>query len=335
MQEDQYRKKTAIVTGSAGFIGFFVSQKMLDEGWNVIGVDSFTDYYSISLKEKRNKLLEKNNRFSLKRLNISEAGVMSNLLQEVRPDVVVHLAAQAGVRYSIQDPRAYLESNIAGSFELLEACRKYTPKHLLIASTSSVYGESQETPYHENQMTDKPISFYAATKKSVENISYSYAHLFKIPITVFRFFTVYGPWGRPDMALFKFTRSILEGNPIEVYNNGKMKRDFTYIKDLVHSIFLLSSIPPSIENNSVAPFRILNIGNSKSILLLDFVSELEKALNKTAKKIFLPIQPGDVPVTWANTDALKKLTGYSPNTKLSEGIKEFVSWYMHYYCKKQ
>ncbi len=328
---NSFPTKTAIVTGSAGFIGFFVSQKLLDNGWYVVGVDCFTDYYSISLKEMRNKLLEKNDKFLLKRLNVSKPGVMSNLMKEVRPDMVIHLAAQAGVRYSIQEPRTYLESNIVGSFELLEACRQYTPKHLLIASTSSVYGESKDTPYNEDQMTDKPISFYAATKKSVENIAYTYSHLFKIPITIFRFFTVYGPWGRPDMALFKFTNSILEGNPIEVYNNGQMRRDFTYIEDLVHSIFLLSRIPPSIEKNSGAPCRVLNIGNSKSILLLDFVREIEKALNKSAKKIFLPIQAGDVPVTWANTDALKKLTGYTPNTKLSEGILEFVSWYMNYY----
>ena len=262
------------------------------------------------------------------------------LFKQERPDVVVHLAAQAGVRYSIENPRSYLESNIVGTFELLEAARAYPPAHMLLASTSSAYGANKVMPYEERVTADHQMSFYAATKKSTESMAHSYAHLYDLSITMFRFFTVYGPWGRPDMALFKFTKAILNDDPIDVYNYGDMKRDFTYIDDLVQAITLLiDAVPardseghcPSDSLSPVAPFRIVNIGNSNSVQLTDFIEAIEAATGKQAKRNLMPMQAGDVPATWADASLLKELTGYSPKTTVTDGVKNFVDWYRDFY----
>ena len=336
-------KRNAIVTGSAGFIGFYVSKKLLESGWKVWGIDCLSEYYDVSLKTHREKILLNFSNFKPLHRKIEEPDFLLSLFSEVEPDIVVHLAAQAGVRFSIENPRSYLESNICGTFELLEAARAFPPKHMVMASTSSAYGANFEMPYRETEKTDHQMSFYAATKKSTENISHSYSHLFDLPITMFRFFTVYGPWGRPDMALFKFTKSILEDKQIDVYNFGKMKRDFTFIEDLAHAIILLVDAVPRKPNgvefnqvkgdslSPVAPFRIVNIGNSKIVELKSFIEAIEEALGKKASKNMLPIQAGDVPATWANTDLLFSLTGYRPSTSIFSGVKSFVKWYKDYY----
>jgi UDP-glucuronate 4-epimerase len=339
------KHKTAIVTGAAGFIGFHISKKLLDEGWHVIGIDCMSKYYDISLKEQRESILLQNASYRSVHERIETPGVLMELFEEELPDVVIHLAAQAGVRYSIENPRAYLESNINGTFEILEAARSYPPEHMLFASTSSVYGANEDMPYNETVKADHQMSFYAATKKSTENMAHSYAHLFKLPITMFRFFTVYGPWGRPDMALFKFTKAILNGEPIDIYNYGDMSRDFTYIDDLVNGMRLLIDAIPEIDpidigcsnytdsKSCVAPFRVVNIGNSKPEKLIDFVEAIEKSIGIEAKKNLMPMQPGDVPSTWADTSLLERLTGYKPCTDLSTGTREFISWYRTYYDK--
>jgi UDP-glucuronate 4-epimerase len=337
-------KKVALVTGSAGFIGFHVSKCLLDNDWRVIGVDCMSNYYEVSLKTSRENILLQNPGYKSVHSQIEEPNLLRRIFEEENPNVVIHLAAQAGVRYSIENPRSYLESNIIGTFELLEAARAYPPEHILIASTSSAYGaNSSETNYKETDKADEQISFYAATKKSTENIAHSYAHLFNLQITMFRFFTVYGPWGRPDMALFKFTKAILEGNQIDVYNFGEMSRDFTFIDDLVHAINLLIDVQPKMANSlyhkeisydsksSVAPFRVVNIGNANPVKLIDFIGVLEDALDISAKKNFLDMQPGDVPATWASIDLLKSLTGYEPKTDITTGIPQFVDWYRSYY----
>ena len=339
----QNNQKTALVTGAAGFIGFHISKRLLDDGWRVIGIDCMSDYYDVSLKEKREGMLIRYHSYISVREKIETPNVLMDLFEKEHPDIVIHLAAQAGVRYSIENPRAYLESNINGSFELLEAARKNPPKHMLLASTSSAYGANKEMPYKETSKADSQMSFYAATKKSTENMAHSYAHLFNIPITMFRFFTVYGPWGRPDMALFQFTKSILNGNRIDVYNNGEMSRDFTYIDDLVTSIQLLIDVIPSqtklIANNRdvtdsqspVAPFRVVNIGNSKPVKLLDFIAAIERSVGIESVKNFLPMQAGDVPATYADSTLLSQLTGYQPNTDYHTGVSKFVEWYREYY----
>ena len=285
---EQKQQKTALVTGAAGFIGFHISKKLLDEGWRIVGLDCMSDYYDIELKRERESILLQNRSYRSVHKKIETRNVLMKLFSEERPDVVIHLAAQAGVRYSIDNPRAYLESNIVGTFELLEAARAYPPMHMLLASTSSAYGANEDMPYKETMMADHQLSFYAATKKSNESMAHSYAHLFKLPITTFRFFTVYGPWGRPDMALFKFTRDILNGKPIDVYNHGDMSRDFTYIDDLVNGMRLLIDVIPEISvsklidpdlgdsRSKAAPFRIVNIGNSKPEKLTDFIEAIEK-----------------------------------------------------------
>lgn len=336
-------QKVALVTGAAGFIGYHISKRLLDEGWRVIGLDCMSDYYDVALKERRESILLQSSKYRSIHAKVEEPSLLLQLFEEEKPNIVIHLAAQAGVRYSIENPRAYLESNIVGTFELLEAARVYPPDHMLLASTSSVYGANEEMPYKETDRTDHQMSFYAATKKSTESMAHSYAHLFDMPITMFRFFTVYGPWGRPDMALFKFTKAILNGEKIDVYNYGDMKRDFTYIDDLVTGIRLLIDIVPEVGDHQtsknvrntnkspIAPFRVVNIGNSKSEKLSDFIEALEIALNLKAQKRFMPLQAGDVPATWADTTQLKLLTGYTPSTEITDGVLKFVKWYRIYY----
>ena len=337
------KQRTALVTGAAGFIGYHISKKLLDEGWRVVGLDCMSDYYDVSLKDQRESMLLHNSSYRSIHDKVEMPNILMDLFENERPNAVIHLAAQAGVRHSIENPRAYLESNINGTFELLEAARAYPPEHMLLASTSSVYGASEDIPYREIFKADQQMSFYAATKKSTENMAHSYAHLFDLPITMLRFFTVYGPWGRPDMALFKFTRAILNGEPIDVYNQGDMSRDFTYIDDLTRGMHLLIDAIPkatgrSLKTNEIndikshlAPFRVVNIGNSKPIQLLDFIVAVEQATGRTALKNFVCMQAGDVPATWADTSLLKKLTGFSPNTDLFTGVSEFVEWYREYY----
>ena len=331
-----------MITGSAGFIGFHTCQNFLVNKWKVIGLDAMTNYYDISLKKDRHKILSTHPEFTVYEGFIQDTKLLNEIFFKHKPQVIIHLAAQAGVRYSIENPVSYLESNLIATFHILEMARIFKPNHLLIASTSSVYGSNEKIPFDENQKCDTPISFYAATKKSNEMMAHSYSHLHKIPITMFRFFTVYGPWGRPDMALFKFTKNILLSKPIEIYNKGNMIRDFTYIDDLVRSVFLLTSKIPMepnvrkdiIDNDSisnVAPFRIVNIGNSTPVKLLCFIKELEEILGIKAKKNFLAMQVGDVYKTHSNIKLLENLTGFKPETSTYEGISKFVKWYKSYY----
>ncbi len=327
----------ALVTGAAGFIGYFTSQRLLDEGYDVVGLDAMTDYYDVSLKQARLKRLASHKRFEFVQARVEDEGVLANILSR-GVDVVIHLAAQAGVRFSIDAPRGYLESNIAGTFELLEAARHHPVKHLMIASTSSAYGANTDYPYRETMRADHQMSFYAATKKACEAMSHSYAHLYDIPTTCFRFFTVYGPWGRPDMALFKFTKAILEGAPIDVYNHGDMKRDFTYVEDLVERVVGLAGKAPVTGRaqahdslSPVAPWRVVNIGNGSPVALGDFIAAIETATGKTAEKNMLPMQAGDVPATWADTALLTELLGEGASTSVESGVARFVDWYRDFY----
>jgi UDP-glucuronate 4-epimerase len=332
---------TALVTGAAGFIGSFVCRKLLEQGWRVIGLDCMSDYYDVALKQRREESLQAYESYRSVHDKVETPGLLMRLFEEEKPDVVIHLAAQAGVRYSIENPRSYLESNIVGTFELLEAARAHPPKHMLMASTSSAYGANEEMPYSETDKADHQMSFYAATKKSTESMAHSYAHLYDLPITMFRFFTVYGPWGRPDMALFKFTKAIIEGDPIDVYNHGDMKRDFTYVEDLVHAIRLLIDAVPSRPEQGqvkdgdslspVAPFRVVNIGNNDAVQLTDFIAAIETAIGQKAERNLMPMQAGDVPATWADASLLESLTGYKPQTTVQEGVANFVRWYRQYY----
>ena len=336
------QKKIAFITGSSGFIGFHLAMLFLSNDWEVVGLDALTDYYDVNLKKARQKILCKNSNFHNYKGLIQDVNLLNKIFLNHEPNIVVHLAAQAGVRYSIENPMSYVESNLLGTFQILEIARKYKPKHLLMASTSSVYGSNKDYPLHENQKINTPMSFYAATKISNEAMAHSYSHLYEIPITMFRFFTVYGPWGRPDMALFKFTRNILLDEPIDVYNSGNMQRDFTYVDDLVKAIFLLTSKEPKkmierkdcIKNDNiskVAPYRVVNIGNSAPINLLDFIKELENILGKDAKKNFLTMQDGDVEKTHSDINLLRALTGFEPKTNIREGISHFIKWYKSYY----
>ncbi len=332
------------MTGSAGFIGFHLSKLLLEEGFEVVGFDGMTDYYDITLKERRHAMLKQNPHFRSIEARLEDMDALSDLFASDKPDVIVHLAAQAGVRYSLENPRSYIESNLIGTFNVMECAREHGVDHLLMASTSSVYGANTDMPFAETQKADTQITLYAATKKANESMAHSYAHLWKMPTTMFRFFTVYGPWGRPDMALFKFVKATLNGDPIDVYNNGKMFRDFTYVEDLVRAIRLLIDTPPVQPETSeeidegdslspVAPFRVVNIGNSTKIPLMDFVDEVEKSLGIKPVINFMEMQKGDVPATYADASLLQKLTGYTPKTDVATGVKLFVNWYRDYYQK--
>lgn len=336
------RSRTALVTGSAGFIGYHLADALLRAGWQVVGIDALTDYYDVALKERRHAMLAGNKAFTPIIGRIETPGLLDDCFATHRPDAVIHLAAQAGVRHSIEAPETYVEANLIGTFRLLEAMRAVPPAHALLASTSSVYGANREMPYRETAKADMQMSFYAATKKANEAMAHSYAHLYGLPVTMFRFFTVYGPWGRPDMALFKFTRAILEGRPIDVYNHGEMRRDFTYVDDLVAALVRLIDVPPPapadeaapIEGDSlseVAPFRILNIGNSEPVPLLSFIEAIEAATGRKAEMRMMDMQPGDVPATWADACLLRRLTGDAPGTPVADGVARFVSWYRDYY----
>jgi UDP-glucuronate 4-epimerase len=331
-----------LITGSAGFIGFHLARQLLDEGFVVHGFDGMTDYYEVSLKERRHAILGENPNFTATIGMMQDADRLRESVKAFRPDVIVHLAAQAGVRYSLQNPRAYVDTNITGTFNLLECAREQNVQHFLMASTSSVYGGNTQMPFRETDKADLPLTIYAATKKASEAMGHTYAHLWNLPVTMFRFFTVYGPWGRPDMAFFKFTRAILEGRPIDIYNNGVMYRDFTYVDDIVRGIRLLIDVPPRRpaegeavpEGDSlspVAPYRVVNIGNADKVKLLDFVEAIETSLGKKALKNFMPMQPGDVVTTWADISLLQKLTGFRPVTDYHQGVAKFVQWYRDYY----
>ena len=330
--------KKALITGTAGFIGFHLAKLLLKEGFKIHGYDGMNNYYDVNLKNARHNILLKDPNFTATESMLENNEKLDALANEFQPDVIVHLAAQAGVRYSLENPRSYINSNIIGTFNIMEVARKLNVKHLLLASTSSVYGANSKMPFTEIEKTDTQLTIYAATKKANESMAHSYSHLWKIPTTMFRFFTVYGPWGRPDMALFKFVNSILNDKPIEIYNNGEMYRDFTYVDDLVHAIKLLIDTPPSNENisnldslSSVAPYRVVNIGNSKKIKLMDFIEVIEEILGKKAIRNYMPMQMGDVPATWADTSLLQKLTNYRPKTNFKDGIISFIKWYREYY----
>lgn len=332
--------KRAFITGTAGFIGFHLAELLLQDGWEVTGYDGMTDYYDVSLKERRHALLRQHARFAATEAMLEDAATLAAAVEAAAPDVIIHLAAQAGVRYSLQNPRAYVDANVVGTFNVMEAARRATVAHLLMASTSSVYGANTEMPFKEDQKADTPLTIYAATKKANESMAHSWAHIYGIPTTMFRFFTVYGPWGRPDMALFKFTKGILERTPIEIYNQGEMWRDFTYVTDLVRAIRLLIDAVPgdaetAVEDDSlspVAPFRIVNIGNSQSVRLLDFIEAIEDEIGQRAVRDYMGMQTGDVPATWADATLLERLTGYRPETGFREGVANFVHWYLAYYA---
>lgn len=329
----------AFVTGSAGFIGYHLCQRLLAEGWQVLGLDGMSDYYDVRLKQRRHAMLAQHEGFRAVEGLLETPGLVRELVSGFQPDVIVHLAAQAGVRHSIDAPRAYVDANLIGTFEVLEAARATPPRHMLLASTSSVFGANPDMPYAETQKADLQMSFYAATKKATEAMAHSYAHLYALPTTMFRFFTVYGPWGRPDMALFKFTRAILNDEPIDIYNHGDMRRDFTYIDDLVTGIRgLIEAVPGTVPVGAcdslspVAPWRVVNIGNGAPVPLLDFVAAIEAATGRQARKNLLPMQPGDVPATWADATLIETLTGALPRTDIREGVERFVRWYRDYYA---
>ncbi len=325
-----------LVTGAAGFIGFFLSKRLLDEGVEVVGLDNLNDYYDVNLKKDRLAQLEKYEIFSFHLIDLSDRATMGKLFEKNAFDVVVNLAAQAGVRYSIENPQAYIDSNLVGFANVLEGCRNSKVGHLVYASSSSVYGFNKKIPFSTDDNVDYPVSLYAATKKSNELMAHSYAHLYNLPVTGLRFFTVIGPWGRPDMAYFKFTKAILADSPIDVYNHGEMKRDFTYIDDIVEGIVRIMKKLPyesdgSAENSTTAPYKVYNIGNNNPVELGTFISAIEKSLGKKAIKNMLPMQPGDVPATYADIDALANDVGFKPSTSVEAGIEKFVEWYKKYY----
>ncbi|MEX9251092.1 NAD-dependent epimerase [Pseudenterobacter timonensis] len=329
-----------LVTGAAGFIGSHVSKRLLDAGHQVVGIDNLNDYYDVSLKQARLDRLA-DERFTFRQLDLADREGMATLFAEEQFDRVIHLAAQAGVRYSLENPHAYADANLVGHLNVLEGCRHNKVQHLLYASSSSVYGLNRKMPFSTDDSVDHPVSLYAATKKANELMSHTYSHLYGLPTTGLRFFTVYGPWGRPDMALFKFTKAMIEGKRIDVYNYGKMKRDFTYIDDIAEAIIRLQNVIPQADASwtvedgspatSSAPYRVYNIGNSSPVELMDYITALEEALGIEAEKNMMPIQPGDVLETSADTQALYEVIGFKPQTSVKEGVKNFVEWYREFY----
>ncbi len=336
--------KRVLVTGTAGFIGFHLAKLLLSEGFRVHGYDGMTDYYDVTLKQRRHQMLLQTPGFSTTEDLLENHDRIVQIADEFQPEVIVHLAAQAGVRYSLEDPRSYINSNVVGTFNVMEVARQHKVEHLLMASTSSVYGANEEMPFSEVEKADTPLTIYAATKKANEAMGHSYAHLWNLPTTMFRFFTVYGSWGRPDLALYKFVDAILDDRPIDIYNHGDMYRDFTYVDDLVRGIRLLIDVPPvrpdSAEDidegdslSPVAPWRVVNIGNGDKVRLMDFIEAIEEAVGKKAIRNYMPMQMGDVPATWANNDLLQELTGYRPQTDFKDGIARFVEWFRDYHGK--
>lgn len=336
--------RRVLITGTAGFIGFHLARLLLAEGFRVHGYDGMTDYYDVNLKRRRHAMLLQDRNFSATEAMLEDREQLDRVADEFGPDIIVHLAAQAGVRYSLENPHAYISANVLGTMNVMEAARRLQVAHLLMASTSSVYGANEDMPFTEIEKADTQLTIYAATKKANESMGHSYAHLWDLPTTMFRFFTVYGPWGRPDLALFKFVDAILDGRPIDIYNHGEMYRDFTYVADLVRAIRLLIDKPPvrpetkdEIEEGDslspVAPFRVVNIGNSDKVRLLDFVDAIEDELGIKAVRNYMSMQPGDVPATWADASLLQRLTGYQPQTDFRDGIAQFVAWFRDYYQK--
>ena len=331
-----------LVTGTAGFIGYHLSERLLADGHAVTGLDGMTPYSDVTRKRARHARLARSNRFVPHETMLENADAVARIAAAAQPDVIVHLAAQAGVRYSLENPRAYVDANLTGTFNVLEAARTLGVRHLLLASTSSVYGANAQMPFRETDRTDHPLTLYAATKKATEDMAHSYAHLWKIPTTAFRFFTVYGPWGRPDMALFKFVKATLAGEAIDVYGHGQMKRDFTYVIDLVEAVTRLIDLPPAegapvIGGDSLspaAPYRVVNIGGGQPIGLLPFIDSIESALGRPIQRRMLDMQKGDVPATWASADLLQALTGYTPQTPVADGVRAFIAWYLDYYGHK-
>ena len=330
-----------LITGTAGFIGFHLARLLLAEGFRVHGYDGMTDYYDVSLKQRRHAILLQTPGFSATEGMLEDQRLFDQVADDFGPEVIIHLAAQAGVRYSLENPRAYLDSNVIGSFNVMEAARRLSVGHLLMASTSSIYGANEEMPYAETHKADTQLTIYAATKKATESMGHAYAHLWNLPTTMFRFFTVYGTWGRPDLAYFKFVDAILKGQPIDIYNNGEMYRDFTHVGDLVRGIRLLIDVPPvrpvdgvvepGDSLSPVAPWRVVNIGNSDKVRLLDFVEAIEECIGQKAIRHYMDMQSGDVPATWANANLLQQLTGYKPQTPFKQGVQQFVDWYRAFY----
>ena len=332
------------VTGTAGFIGYHLAELLLAEGFQVHGYDGLTDYYDVQLKRRRQQRLLQHANFAVTEGMLEDTALLRSVTSDFRPDVIVHLAAQAGVRYSLENPGAYVDSNVVGTFNILELAKALDIRHLLTASTSSVYGANQQMPFRETDKADTQLTMYSATKKATEAMAHSYASLFAIPTTVLRFFSVYGTWGRPDLALFKFVDAMLDNRPIDIYNNGEMLRDFTFVTDLVRAMrMLIPAVPPEPDSrrevssndslSPVAPFRIVNIGNSEPVRLLDFIEIVEEVLGKTAIRNYMPMQPGDVAATWADATLLRELTGYRPQVGVREGITAFVGWFRDYYQK--
>lgn len=335
--------KTILVTGAAGFIGAFLSKELLEKGYTVIGVDNINDYYDIHLKEERLSMLDDYKEFTFSKMDISDKAAVEEIFAEYKPEIVMNMAAQAGVRYSIENPDVYIQSNIQGFFNILEACRNYPVEHLLYASSSSVYGSNEKVPFEESDFVDHPVSLYAATKKSNELMAHTYSHLYDIPSTGLRFFTVYGPMGRPDMAYFKFVDMFFNNEAIHIYNDGDFSndlyRDFTYVDDIVNGIIGLMDVPP-VKENGQAPHTVFNIGNNQPVKLMEFITSLEEALSQSLdtevafEKIYEPIKPGDVPATYANTEKLQEAIGYKPDTSIREGLQKFTDWYVDFYNKK-